>query len=102
MQSFNNSTGTSDNAVVFLNETPYVTFDSVQMINFSSGTYGSGLHVVNSAYTTFKNGSIYVDTVSTSSSTQAFGLTSSTTSLTSSGTKRDYFTLENSELVGGY
>jgi negative regulator of sigma E activity len=96
------STTSATRAGIRLDGTDYVTIDS--LVIEGTGTYAWGIQLATQANNnTIRNCTIYIDTVSTST-TNYCGIVSvnSTTSITTTGNSGNYNLIENNTIRGGY
>ena len=99
------STETSERAVIKLNSTDYVTFDSLIIDATGTGNYGFGVHLINNADSnTFSRNLIITDSTSTSTSYAGVAISASATSATGTGagSRSDGNLFERNTIVGGY
>jgi trimeric autotransporter adhesin len=100
------STNTNERAVIKLNNTDHMRFDSLNITALGTTTteYGFGVQLINNADSNiFRNCRININTTSTSTNYAGIVMSSSNTSATTAGTTIcDDNTFDNNTITGGY
>lgn len=100
------SSTSANRAGIKLDGTDYVTIDGlvVQATGTTTSQYGWGIHLTNNAnFNTIRNNTIYIDTLSTSTTNYAgIVMVNSTTSLSTTGSSGSHNLITGNSVRGGY